>query len=45
MDGKHTNFGEVVEGMEVVESIDQVETDGGDRPVKDVVVENIEILN
>ena len=42
--GKHTIFGEVTDGMDVVESISQVETDPSDRPHTDVVVNNVEII-
>jgi peptidyl-prolyl cis-trans isomerase A (cyclophilin A) len=41
--GKHTIFGEVTEGMEVVEAIAGTSTDRSDRPLKDVVVERVEI--
>ena len=38
LDGQYTVFGEVIEGMNVVKSIQQVETDENDRPLKDVVI-------
>src|SRR5574342_308864 len=41
--GKHTIFGEVVEGYEVVEAIAGVRTDARDRPLQDVVLERVEI--
>src|SRR5438093_7596302 len=41
--GKHTIFGEVVEGYEVVESIATAATDSMDRPREDVVLERVEI--
>ena len=41
--GKHTIFGEVVDGMDVVEAISKVQTDRADRPLEDVVVERVEI--
>ncbi len=44
LDGKHTVFGEVVEGMAVVDSIGVVETDERDRPLVDVVMKEIEII-
>ncbi len=36
LDGDYTVFGEVVEGLEVIDKIAAVQTDGSDRPVEDV---------
>lgn len=36
LDGQYTVFGEVVSGMDVVDKIEKAETDGNDRPVKDI---------
>jgi peptidyl-prolyl cis-trans isomerase A (cyclophilin A) len=41
--GKHTIFGEVTEGMDVVRAISTLETGAMDRPTQDVVVERVEI--
>ena len=38
LDGQYTVFGEVIEGMEVVKSIQQVATDENDRPLEDIVI-------
>ena len=38
LDGTYTVFGEVIEGMGVVDAIQRVETDKQDRPLQDVVV-------
>jgi peptidyl-prolyl cis-trans isomerase A (cyclophilin A) len=45
LDGKHTIFGEVTDGMEVVEAISRVETDRSDKPTADVTLERVEILD
>lgn len=43
LDGKHTVFGRIIEGIEVVSKIENVETDKsrGDRPLQDVVITSI----
>jgi peptidyl-prolyl cis-trans isomerase A (cyclophilin A) len=43
LSNRHTIFGEVIEGQDVVEAISRAETDRRDRPVKDVVLESVEI--
>jgi cyclophilin family peptidyl-prolyl cis-trans isomerase len=43
LDGKHTAFGQVTSGMEVVEEIDGVETGPGDRPLEEVTMEKVTI--
>jgi len=43
LNNKHTIFGEVVQGMDIVEKISHVQTQPGDKPVKDVVIQKIDI--
>ena len=43
LDGKHTVFGRVTEGMEVVDAISDVERDRGDRPRETVSIERVEL--
>jgi cyclophilin family peptidyl-prolyl cis-trans isomerase len=41
LNGKHTVFGRVTTGMDVVDAISNVETGPGDRPQSDVVMETV----
>ena len=43
LDGKHTVFGRVTDGMDAVDSIEATETGAQDRPVQDVVIERVEV--
>ena len=43
LDGKHTVFGRVKSGMEVVDAISSVDTDARDKPHQDVVIERVEL--
>ena len=43
LDGKHTVFGRVTSGMDVVTEIEQVETGPGDRPRDDVRIESVSL--
>ena len=43
LDGKHTVFGKVTDGMDAVDSIEGTETGVQDRPVEAVVIERVEV--
>lgn len=44
LDQRHTVFGKVVEGYDIVEAISLVDTGPNDRPVEDVVIESITVV-
>ena len=43
LDDRHAVFGQVVDGMDVVEAIGSVETDANDRPLDDVQMESVTV--
>jgi len=43
LNGKHTIFGEVIEGADMVDRISRVKTGSQDRPVEDVTIESVTI--
>jgi peptidyl-prolyl cis-trans isomerase A (cyclophilin A) len=43
LNGKHTIFGEVIEGADVVDRISNAQTGTNDRPAKDVVVDSVTV--
>lgn len=44
LDGAYTVYGRVLEGMDVVEKIEKVETDANDRPIEDVSIISAKVL-
>lgn len=45
LDGSYTIFGEVIEGMEIVDKIEKVKTNRADRPEKDIRILKTEVMN
>jgi peptidyl-prolyl cis-trans isomerase B (cyclophilin B) len=43
LDGKHTVFGQITQGMDVVDAIEDVATDGRDKPLEDVTITSLTI--
>jgi peptidyl-prolyl cis-trans isomerase B (cyclophilin B) len=43
LDGKHTVFGRVTSGQDVVDRISKVERDGRDRPLEPITIESVEL--
>lgn len=44
LDGEYTVFGEVTEGMAVAEAMEKIRTNGKERPLKEVVVKKVTVL-
>lgn len=44
LDGEYTVFGEVIEGMDIVDKIQQVRTDRSDRPEEDVKIVKVKVI-
>lgn len=44
LDGQYTVFGEVIDGMDVIDKIEKAETDSGDRPKEDIVIKKMTVL-
>lgn len=45
LDGKHTIFGQLVEGFDVLDKIATVKVDMADKPLHDIVIQKINIIN
>ena len=43
LDGKHTVFGQITSGMDVVDKIEGTDTDGRDAPIEPIMMESISI--
>jgi peptidyl-prolyl cis-trans isomerase A (cyclophilin A) len=44
LDGKHSVFGKVIEGINIIEEISKVDTDRNDKPLKDIMINSIQII-
>lgn len=45
LDGQYAAFGKMIEGFDVLDKIAAVPTDSSDRPLKDVIIEKVEVID
>jgi len=45
LDGRHTNFGYIIEGEDVLSKMEAVKTNGKDHPLEDITIIGIELLH
>lgn len=43
LDDRHAVFGQVIDGMDIVEEIGQLETDADDQPLEDIILESVDV--
>ena len=43
LDGQYAAFGEVTDGLDIVEALEKVATNGSDKPVEDVIIESVTV--
>ena len=43
LDEQYAGFGKVIEGLDIIDKIQKVETNDNDKPVTDVVIESIKV--
>ena len=43
LDGQYASFGKVINGMDIIHEIENVETDGNDKPIKNVIIESVRV--
>ena len=44
LDNQYTVYGEVVEGLDIVDKIQQAKTNGQDRPTENIVIKSVEVI-
>ena len=44
LDNEYTEYGEVTEGIEIVDKIQKVKTNSSDRPLENIVIESMQII-
>jgi cyclophilin family peptidyl-prolyl cis-trans isomerase len=44
LDGTYTVFGEVIEGLDIIDKIANVQTDSNDKPINDIKINKIKII-
>jgi peptidylprolyl isomerase/peptidyl-prolyl cis-trans isomerase B (cyclophilin B) len=44
LDNEYTVYGEVTEGIEIVDKIQKVKTNSSDRPLENIIIESMQII-